>query len=155
MIWNNDGAPNPEVSSPLNNGWKMEAKKNELVPVMTKSSPAPKAIINLVKWRRAKKQWCNNLCQWRKAGFTCTDLSFVCYDSEVLHNNRQEEDTKFDEEDYVTCKKFRTILISNRKVFDKTFRNFRTFRMAVFILENALSVRSDNATGRLVRPLVY
>ena len=32
----------------------------------------------------------------------CTDLSFACSDSEVLHNNRQEEDKKFNKEDYIT-----------------------------------------------------
>lgn len=97
MVWNNDRVPNPELPSPQDYGWEMEA--NEWVPVMTTLPPAPEAIIHLVKCSCAKERCSNNRCQCRKAGLTCTDLC-TCSDSEELCSNKQEEDKEPDESDY-------------------------------------------------------
>ena len=101
--------------------WKIKRKRTKPI---SESPPAPISIINLGKWSCLKKRCSYNHCTRRKAGLACIDLSFACHESEVLHNNGQEENKHFDQEDCITCKKFRTILISNRKVSDKPIRNF-------------------------------
>ena len=47
MVWNKDTEPNPVLPSPSDYGWAME--NAEWVPVMTTLSPAPEAVIELVR----------------------------------------------------------------------------------------------------------
>ena len=47
MVWNNNQVPNPDLPPPDIYGWKR--KEDEWQPVITHLSPAPEAIIQLVK----------------------------------------------------------------------------------------------------------
>ena len=53
MVWNNDCVPNPVLPSPQGYGWTME--NGAWIPVLTTFSPAPEAIIQLVKCRCRKE----------------------------------------------------------------------------------------------------
>ena len=96
MIWNNDCVPNPVLPSPRGYGWTME--NDEWIPVMTTLSPAPEAIIQLVKCRCAKVRCSTNRCHCRKAGLLCTDLC-SCSDDDNECENQQGEWDECDEDD--------------------------------------------------------
>ena len=57
MVWNKDTEPNPVLPSPSDYGWAME--NAEWVPVMTTLSPAPEAVMELVKCGCSKEEMCN------------------------------------------------------------------------------------------------
>ncbi|KAL9978164.1 hypothetical protein ACROYT_G015654 [Oculina patagonica] len=88
MVWNKDAVPNPVLPSPRDYCWVME--NGEWVPVMTTLTPAPEAIIQLVKYRCSKERCKSNLCQCRRAGLLCTDLCSCSDDSEC--ENQQNGD---------------------------------------------------------------
>ena len=57
MVWKKDTEPNHVLPSPSDYGWAME--NAEWVPVMTTLSPAPEAVIELVKCGCSKEGMCN------------------------------------------------------------------------------------------------
>ena len=85
MVWNNDLVPNPVLPSPRGYGWTM--KNDEWIPVMTTLSPAPNAIIQLVKCKCATERCSTN---HRKAGLLCTDL-YSCSEDDDKGENQQGE----------------------------------------------------------------
>ena len=91
MIWNNDKVPNPNIPSPENCGWKKDS--NEWVPEITKTPPAPEAIIEMVKCGCVKQRCSTNRCQCRKAELTCTELCACSDDDEPCENALQEDDS--------------------------------------------------------------
>ena len=93
MVWNNDCVPNPVLPSPQGYGWTLE--NDEWNPIRTTLSPAPEAIIQLVKCRCAKERCSTNRCQCRKAGLLCTDLC-SCLDDDDECENQQ---GKYDDDD--------------------------------------------------------
>ncbi|XP_032229946.2 uncharacterized protein LOC5505744 [Nematostella vectensis] len=80
MVWNSDILANPELPSPSDYGWKLEA--DEWVPVMTSLKPAPDAVLHLVKCGCLTERCSTNRWQCRKAGLPCTDLCGCADDEE-------------------------------------------------------------------------
>ena len=54
IVCDNDKFTNPRLPSPFGFGWKWNEEENNLQP-MTTISPAPNAIIHLVKFKCAKQ----------------------------------------------------------------------------------------------------
>ena len=90
MVWNNDRVSNHVLLSPRGYGWTME--NDEWIPVMTTLSPAPEAIIQLVKCKCAKERCSTNRCQCRKAGLLCMDLCSCSEDDNKCENQPGECD---------------------------------------------------------------
>mgnify|MGYP000084937868 FL=1 len=59
MVWNNDEVPNPNIPSPENYGWKKD--KDEWLPVMATTPPAPDAIIGMVKCGCVKQRYAQQI----------------------------------------------------------------------------------------------
>ena len=64
-------------------GW--ERKDNKWQPVMTQLSPAPEAVIQLVKCNCIKER-SNNRCDCRKAGLKCADFCTCSEEEELCYN---------------------------------------------------------------------
>ena len=92
MVWNKDTEPNHVLPSPSDYGWAME--NAEWVPVMTTLSPAPEAVMELVKCGCSKEEMCNQsmprelgYCEWTcvavmtrvnaRASMTMTSISMI------------------------------------------------------------------------------
>ena len=69
---------------------------------MTTLSPAPDAIIHLVKCNCVKERCATNRCQCRKAGLNCTDLCGCCDtgdECENMYDTNEDEDSDDDDEE--------------------------------------------------------
>ena len=96
MVWNKDTEPNHVLPSPSDYGWAME--NAEWVPVMTTLSPAPEAVIELVKCGCSKERYSTNPCQCRRAGLLCKDLCSCSGDSEC-DNQHGNDQYQYDEDE--------------------------------------------------------
>ena len=72
MVWVKATIPRPEIPSPSEYGWTLEAE--QWVPVMTLQNPAPQAVLSLVKCACSKSKCQSQRCSCRKAGLSCTDI---------------------------------------------------------------------------------
>ena len=81
--------PEQQLPSPETFGWRLDGDK--WVPVMTTLTPAPDAVVQLVRCGCTKSKCSSNRCSCRKANLNCTDLC-SCFDVDDMTENKLEED---------------------------------------------------------------
>ena len=74
----------------------------EWVAVITTLSPAPEAVIELVKCGCSKERYSTNRCQCRRAGLLCTDLR-SCSDDSECENQHGNDQYQYDEDETDEC----------------------------------------------------
>ena len=89
LVWRLDIEPEQQLPSPETFGWRLDGDK--WVPVMTTLTPAPDAVIQLVRCGCPKSKCSSNRCSCRKANLNCTDLC-SCFDVDDMSENKLEED---------------------------------------------------------------
>ena len=97
MVWNNDIVPQPQLPSPDNFGWKLEA--NKWLPVMTTLPPALEAVIQLVKCGCANEKCSTNRCQCQLANLNCSDLCNCCDSGDICEKSHSPNDDLQEDED--------------------------------------------------------
>jgi len=99
MVWYNDIVPNPDIPFPKDYGWKEEIDK--FVPVITTSSPAPDAILQLVKCGCSEKTRCNSQrCKCKSNQLYCTELCNRGADEDLCKNMDFYKQILIDDDNY-------------------------------------------------------
>ena len=85
LVWKKDIVANPTLPPPEQYGWVKRDDKYE--EVMTCLSPAPDAIVNIIKCNCQKSSCSNLLCSCKKVSLNCTDMCGCSMDDELVCNN--------------------------------------------------------------------
>ena len=89
--------PEQQLASPETFGWRLDGDK--WVPVMTTLTPAPDAVVQLVRCGCTKSKCSSNRCSCRKANLNCTDLCSYSDVDDMCENKLEEDEYDDDSED--------------------------------------------------------
>jgi hypothetical protein len=102
MIWCNAHVADPKIHSPEMYGWKRD--ETRFVPVVTDLTPAPIALIELVRCGCGSGKCKNRSCSCRKVELACTEMCScdaygdTCLNTEPLYRLRDESDEDTDDD---------------------------------------------------------
>jgi len=98
MIWRRATESHPSLPSPAACGWELLAEEGIYTPIQMCQSPAPEAVINLVKC--GCKKGCTRWCSCIKNNIPCTEVcGCVGYSCNNRHNPVEHLVAEEDEDD--------------------------------------------------------
>ena len=101
MVWYNDIVANSEPQQPQEYGWSLDG--GNFNAVMTSLSPAPDAVVHLVKCSCTKTNCSTNRCKCKNNGLQCTELRNCTMDRDSCENAKEADTTSEDENSDDEC----------------------------------------------------
>ena len=84
VVWNNDITARPEIPSSTEYGWVIENQRFK--EVLMTESPAPEAVIHLIKCGCSKTKCTSARCKCKMASLPYTELCSCCESDELCEN---------------------------------------------------------------------